>query len=75
MICQPFISKINIDLNFENQYLILASDGIWDIISEEDIQRIIQTHTDTQQICSMIIKYCLKNEAWDNMNIFAVKLT
>ena len=37
LICQPFISKINIDLNFENQYLILASDGIWDTISEEDI--------------------------------------
>ena len=75
LICEPFISKINIDLNFENQYLILASDGIWDTISEEDIQRIIQTHTDTQQICSIIIKYCLKNEAWDNMSIFAVKLT
>ena len=75
LICQPFISKINIDLNFENQYLILASDGIWDTMSEEDIQRIIQTHTDTQQICSMIIKYCLKNESWDNMSIFAVKLT
>ena len=75
LICEPFISKINIDLSFENQYLIIASDGIWDTISEEDIQRIIQTHTDTQQICSMIIKYCLKNEAWDNMSIFAVKLT
>jgi serine/threonine protein phosphatase PrpC len=75
LICQPFISKINIDLNFENQYLILASDGIWDTISEEEIQHIIQTHTDTQQICSIIIKYCLKNEAWDNMSIFAVKLT
>ena len=75
LICEPFISKINIDLSFENQYLIIASDGIWDTISEEDIQRIIQTHTDTQQICSMIIKYCLNNEAWDNMSIFAVKLT
>jgi serine/threonine protein phosphatase PrpC len=75
LICQPFISKINIDLNFENQYLILASDGIWDTISEEEIQHVIQTHTDTQQICSIIIKYCLKNESWDNMSIFAVKLT
>ena len=28
LICEPFISKINIDLNIENQFLILASDGI-----------------------------------------------
>ena len=75
LICQPFISKIKVDLSFENQYLILASDGIWDTITEEDIQHIIQTHTDTQQICSIIIKNCLRNEAWDNMSIFAVKLT
>ena len=75
LICEPFISKINIDLNIENQFLILASDGIWDTITEEEIQHIIQYHNDTQQICSIAIKNCLRNEAWDNMSIFAIKLT
>ena len=75
LICEPFISKINIDLNIENQFLILASDGIWDAINEEEIQHIIQNHYDTQQICSITIKNCLRNEAWDNMSIFAIKLT
>ena len=75
LICEPFISKINIDLEIENQFLILASDGIWDTISEEEIQHIIQNHNDTQQLCSIIIKNCIRNEAWDNMSIFAVKLT
>ena len=75
LICQPFISKINIDLNIENQFLILASDGIWDTITEEEIQKIIQKNYDTQQICSITVKKCIRNEAWDNMSIFAVKLT
>ena len=75
LICEPFISKINIDLNIENQFLILASDGIWDAINEEEIQHIIQNHYDTQQICSITIKKCLRNEAWDNLSIFAIKLT
>ena len=75
LICEPFISKINIDLNIENQFLILASDGIWDTITEEEIQNIIQYHNDTQQICSIAIKNCLRNEAWDNLSIFAIKLT
>ena len=75
LICEPFISKMEIDLNIENQFLIIASDGIWDIISEEDIQNIIQKYQDTQKICSIIIKKCLENEAWDNMSVFAVKLT
>ena len=75
LICEPFISKINIDSNIENQFLIIASDGIWDILTEEDMQKIIQKYQDTQKICSIIIKKCLENEAWDNMSVFAVKLT
>ena len=75
LICEPFISKINIDLNIENQFLILASDGIWDAINEEEIQHIIQNNYDTSKICSITIKNCLRNEAWDNMSIFAIKLT
>ena len=75
LICVPFISKINIDLSIENQFLILASDGIWDVLTEEEIQNIIKKCHDTQTICSIIIKKCLENEAWDNMSVFAVKLT
>ena len=75
LICEPFISKINIDSNIENQFLIIASDGIWDILTEEDIQKIIQKYQDTQKICSIIIKECLEDDAWDNMSVFAVKLT
>ena len=75
VICEPFISKINIDLGFENQFLILASDGVWDIMSEEEIQEIIINNNDSQQICAMIIKSCLRKEAWDNLSVFAIKLT
>ncbi len=75
LICEPFISKINVDLNIENQFLILASDGIWDTLTEEDIQNIIRNNNDTQQICSLIIKNSLRKEAWDNMSVFAIKLT
>ena len=42
LICEPFISKIEIDLNIENQFLILASDDVWDILTEEDVQNIIK---------------------------------
>ena len=39
LICEPFISKMEIDLSIENQFLIIASDGIWDIITEEDTKK------------------------------------
>ena len=66
---------MNIDLGFENQFLILASDGVWDIMTEEEIQEIIINNNDSQQICSTIIKACFRKEALDNLSVFAIKLT
>ena len=75
LICEPFLSKIKIDLNIRDQFLILASDGIWDLITEKDIQQMINTNNDSEKLCAMIIKKALDKEAWDNMSVFAIRLT
>jgi serine/threonine protein phosphatase PrpC len=77
VICEPFLSKIKIDLNIKNQFLILASDGIWDLISEKEIQQMIggNSYINSEKLCAMIIKKALDKDSWDNMSIFAIKLT
>ena len=75
VICEPFLSKIKIDLNIPNQFLILASDGIWDLISEKEIQQMIAMKTNSEKLCAMIIKKALDRDSWDNMSVFAIKLT
>ena len=75
VICEPFLSKIKIDLNIKDQFLILASDGIWDLVSEKEIQQMIGMNNNSEKLCAMIIKKALDKDAWDNMSVFAIKLT
>ena len=75
VICEPFLSKIKIDLNIKDQFLILASDGIWDLVSEKEIQQMIEMSNNSEKLCAMIIKKALDKDAWDNMSVFAIRLT
>ena len=75
LICEPFLSKIKIDLNINDQFLILASDGIWDLVSEKEIQQMIIKNNDSEKLCAMIIKKALDKDAWDNLSVFAIRLT
>ena len=75
LICEPFLSKIKIDLNIKDQFLILASDGIWDLVTEKEIQQMLEMTTNSEKLCAMIIKKALDKDAWDNMSVFAIKLT
>ena len=75
IISKPFLSKIKVDLKIKNQFLILASKGIWEFIKEEDIQKMISINNDTEKLCSLIIKRSLDLGAEDNLSVFAIKLT
>ena len=75
VICVPSISKIEVDLNIGNQYLFLASDGIWDVISEKELQQLIKVNNETEHLPAIIIENANIKKAWDNMSIFAIKLT
>jgi len=75
VICEPFVTQIEIDQSINNQFLFLASDGVWDVISEEEIQQLIKVNNDTKCLSSVIIEKALIKKAWDNLSIFTVKLT
>lgn len=75
VICEPFITQIEIDQNINNQFLFLASDGVWDVIREEEIQQLIKVNNDTEYLSSIIIEKALFKKAWDNLSIFVAKLT
>ena len=75
VICEPYIAKVEIDQSVDNQFLFMASDGIWDVISEEEMQQLIKVNNDTKYLSSNIMEKALIRQAWDNLSIFVVKLT
>ena len=72
---EPFISKREIDPNEKNQFLIIACDGVWDVLDEDDIRQMITFCNNSEELCKLIIKGAIKRGAWDNLSVFAVKLT
>ena len=75
VICEPFVTQIELDQNINNQFLFVASDGIWDVVSEEELQQLIKINNDTEYLSYIIIEKALFKKAWDNLSIFVVKLT
>ena len=73
LICEPYINKVNVNCN-EKNYLILATDGIWDYISEEDIFFITINNNDSMIICKNIIDKAKLNGSTDNMTCMVINL-
>ena len=73
---EPHVSQTTVDLDEKNQYLILACDGIWDVLSEDDIKHIIMFGgNNSEELCKSIMKNALLKEAWDNLSLFVIKLS
>ena len=72
--CDPYIQKTLISSKTKYQYLIIASDGIWDKVSEEDIQNIIPNCLDSNNLNKSIIKMAITRGASDNLSLFVIRL-
>lgn len=73
--CEPYVSRISLGNDCNDQfYIIIASDGIWDIMSEKEIYKYLQSSTNTEEITEKILSRCFAKKAWDNLSCFAIKL-
>ena len=52
------------DLDADDRFLILASDGLWDELKVKDIEEIVlHTHSDKVQVIDQLFRSALKNAA------------
>jgi serine/threonine protein phosphatase PrpC len=63
-----------IPLTVTHQWLILACDGIWDVIHKDEVAGIIGAETDPQQVSQFLVKEAKKRDSRDNLSVIAVKL-
>lgn len=73
LICEPSINKISINFN-EKYFLILATDGIWDFVSEEEMFFITMNNNDSMNICKLIVDKAKENGSTDNMTCIIINL-
>ena len=72
VIVDPHI--IRIEVNDDDLYLIIASDGIWDVIKNEECKGLTELNPNTLQICKNIVVESLNRLSQDNISCFVVGL-
>jgi len=58
----------------DDQYVIIASDGVWDVLEDLEIYRLSLWNDNAMELCSKIIETSLENGSRDNLSCFVIKL-
>ena len=68
----PFIN-IN-KINNDDLFFIIASDGVWDVINEDDLIHFFNEKKTCKEISDDIIKMSIENGSIDNVSCIVVKV-
>ena len=71
VIVDPHLTKIEINNN--DLFLIIASDGIWDVIKDEECKGFTEIYTNTSDICKNLVQESLNRGSEDNISCFVIK--
>ena len=72
VICIPHVYKVDIDI--DDKYIIIASDGVWDIIEENEIYNYSLISKNFKDFCDIIVKKSIEKGSMDNISCFVIKL-
>ncbi len=60
---------------FPNDIILLCSDGLWDILPEEEMIRILQTYASPRNICRQLISRAHELQSNDNMTCIVITVS
>jgi serine/threonine protein phosphatase PrpC len=71
---EPFEADIHTMHMPEHGYLLVCSDGLWGVVPEEDIYRMITSTPNLDEACEALIESANKNGGPDNISAILVRL-
>lgn len=57
----------------EDEFLVLACDGLWDVASDQTVVDLIQETNDAEQAAEILLEYALSNHSTDNVTVVVVR--
>ncbi|EGR31339.1 protein phosphatase 2c, putative [Ichthyophthirius multifiliis] len=72
VICLPDCNRI--ELRIIHKYLVLASDGLWDVVQPKEVLEVSKIKSNCEEIAAELIKRALNNGSRDNITIMVLKL-
>ncbi len=72
VIVDPHFTKY--ELNDEDLFCIIASDGVWDVMGDEECSVLENMNVNTGELSKNIINECLRRKTCDNLSCFVISL-
>jgi len=58
----------------ENDYLLLCSDGLWEMVRKPEIERIMKSGTDPKQMSDALVQAALQGGGKDNVSVIVARV-
>jgi hypothetical protein len=58
----------------KDKYIVIASDGVWDVITDEDMYRLSLQISNSEDYVNLIVKTSLSRGSQDNISCLVLKL-
>ncbi|EDO17955.1 hypothetical protein Kpol_1010p73 [Vanderwaltozyma polyspora DSM 70294] len=68
----PFTTSV--EIIEEDQFLIIACDGLWDVIDDQEACELISNIDDPNEAAKTLVRYALENGTTDNVTVMVVSL-
>lgn len=72
VIATPYVTKTLIEEN--HKYVVLASDGVWDILTEEEILKLSLNINTADEFAKLLVKTALNGGSKDNISCIVIKI-
>ena len=69
---EPYVTRINITDN--DKYVVVASDGIWDALEDNDVFTLSKNFNNSKEFCDNLVKKAMEIGSMDNISCFVIKL-
>ena len=74
VISSPYCAEIEL-LDEQDQFLILACDGIWDVVSDQEAVELVMTcRDDPQKTADLLLRHAIDSQATDNITVMVIVL-
>ncbi len=72
VICEPHI--IRYEIEDEDNYLVIATDGVFDVMEDEDVFQLSKKQKNAKDFCDDIMKEAIERGSMDNISCFIIGL-
>ncbi|KAJ1516953.1 Protein phosphatase 2C 1 [Coelomomyces lativittatus] len=67
----PYTTSLELEL--DDEFLILACDGVWDVLSDQEAVNLIRKIEDPQAAASFLVQKSLENLSTDNLSVIVIR--